>query len=719
MKRILISITLCLMAAQLFASGIGYALSGGGARGFAHIGILKVLEEEGIQPDYISGTSIGAVIGALKAIGYSALEIEEIATDVDWSSLMQDKVSRQELYIGEKRWAPYGNITFELDEDWKPKMPSSVFRVNSLNLKLFELFAGASEQKDFRQFQVPFSCVATDLTSGETRIFKSGSIVQALRSSISIPSILPPFEVDGRLYIDGGISQNLPTSQVRDLGADIVIGIKVNSSLRDADQLDSFVAVLDQTINIGITRNLNEDLDLADFILEPDLLHYSSTDFRHISEIIKLGEDYARENIEQIRHFFHQTDTRDTVKFPQLDPRKDSFRINEIVIHGNDRLSSAKIRDYLGLQTGRSYSRHDISNACRRAWNSQFFHIIYPDLSKDDDGSYLLDVYVKEKLPKSLTLNNSYNDEEKLSASVVLNIENLVLKNSKLMAGLILGGRNEFNVDYVKNFGDFWGAYYRIFPYVNEKTLYVYDEEHYLSHSIRSLEYGATTGLGLFADQAMIAEIFLYYSDTSLYRGISETEMPPRQYVVSGLGVKAYHESLDSYVFPYSGARMMGKLNFARDEKISDYIYNLFQGKLDLYQPLHENLSLHGSMALGTYFDSTPVDKFDPFAIGGIDGFKGYSRYEVSAPHFLIWGLGVNLKTFGDAHLTMGMQALSYDDDETWLKSPENQYCYYLGVGYDTGFAPMKLQFAINKRGRLNTMLSLGYDHDLWQFSRK
>jgi hypothetical protein len=195
--------------------------------------------------------------------------------------------------------------------------------------------------------------------------------------------------------------------------------------------------------------------------------------------------------------------------------------------------------------------------------------------------------------------------------------------------------------------------------------------------------------------------------------------MPPRNYRVSGIGVKAYHESVDDYVFPYNGLQMMAKFNFARDENISDYIYNVFRGKIDAYQPISKHISLHGSVNLGTYFDSTPNDKFDPFAIGGINGFKGYSRYEISAPHYLVYGLGINAKPLKRTHITAGFQALSYDDDELWLKDLKTQNAYYLGFGYDTGIAPLRLQFALNQRGRVHAMLSLGYDLDAFEFSRK
>ena len=622
MRKLTLIIALAMMLNMAFANEIGYALSGGGARGFAHIGILKVLEEEGLRPDYISGTSIGAIIGAMYALGYDAAEIEEIASSTDWNALMQDRVSRRGLYIGQKRWAPYGNAVFELDRHWMPKLPSAVFKVNSLNLKLFDLVASAAQEQDFSRYPIPFSCVATDLETGQSYIFKSGSLLQAIRASISIPSILPPFQVGDKYYIDGGISQNLPIAEVKEMGAQHVVGIKVNSTLRDAQQLKSIVDVIDQTINIGVSRNLNEGLEQCELLLEPDLQQYFSGNFKYVSEIIAIGENYAREHIEEIRAFVRANQHSEQAPDTQFDKDLDSFFVSSIEVLGNNRLSSAKIREYLGLHSGRTLSRKEISAACHRGWNSQYFNVLYPELVPLEDGSFQLKIHVDEREPKTIALNNSYNDVEKLTASVVLSVENLLLKNSKLMGGVLLGGKNELNIDYVKNFGNYWGVYYRIFPYINEKTLYVYNDDHYRINSVKSLEWGGTTGLGLFTKDIAIAELFWYYSNTNLYRGISESEMMPRRYTVSGFGIKAYHESLDDYTFPYSGARVMGKFNFARDERVSDYIYNSMRGRMDAYLPVVKGFSLKAAANIGSYFDSTPSDKFDPFAIGGIDGLE-------------------------------------------------------------------------------------------------
>ncbi|MDI3503198.1 MAG: hypothetical protein PWP64_134 [Candidatus Cloacimonadota bacterium] len=719
MKKISLVITILMILSSVFAQKVGYALSGGGARGFAHIGILKVLEEEGLRPECISGTSIGAIIGALYAMGYSASEIEEIATSIDWTELFQDTISRRNLYIGQKRWSEYGNVVFELDNRWTPQLPSAVFKVNSLNLQLFQLVAGAATIQDFSQFPIAFNCVATDLVTGEPKVFNNGSLLQALRASVSIPSILPPFQVGDNFYIDGGISQNLPIEQVRNMGAELVIGIKVNSSLRTADQIKSFVDILDQTINIGVTRNLSVDLDQCDFLLEPDLLQYSSSDFRYIDEIISIGENYAREHLAEIRAFKSMAGISFAEAKEKLDPHWDSFKISQIEVIGNTNLSSAKIREYSGLHTGNTYTRQELIQACRTAWNSQYFNVLYPDLKPLDEGSYLLNIHVREREPKTIALNTTYNDVEKLTASAILSIDNVFLKNSKFLAAVLLGGKNELNIDYVKNFGDFWGIYYRIFPYINEKTLYGYNSDHYQINSVRSLEWGATTGLGLFTNNIAIAEFFFYHSNTRLYRGISESNMPPRQYAVSGIGLKAYHESLDDYNFPYSGARVMGKLNFARDDELSDYVYNSLRAEADGYIPIIKNLSLKLGLNGATYFDSTPSDKFDPFAIGGIDGFKGYSRYEVSASHYLVYELGFTLQPIRNLHLQTGIQGLTYDEERLLDQPIESEYCVYAGIGYKTMVAPLRVQFAINERHKVNAMLSLGYDYDIFEFSRK
>ncbi|MCK9556851.1 MAG: patatin-like phospholipase family protein [Candidatus Cloacimonetes bacterium] len=719
MKRKLLIFIICTFCNTVFATGIGYALSGGGARGFAHIGVLKVLEEEGLKPDYISGTSIGAVIGAFYAMGYNASQIESLAINIDWYRLLQDNVPRRDLYVGQKRWAPYGNTILELDEKWNPKLPTSLYKANNLNLELFELYAPASGIRDFNKLDIPFSCIATDLQKGTGKEFVNGSLWQAVRASLSVPSLILPFKVGESLYIDGGISQNLPIAEVKQMGAGLVLAIKVNSSLREEENLESIIDILDQTINIGISRNLQKNLDQCDLLLEPELSPYSSQDFKHVDQIIAIGEDYARKNIDQIRLFI-QSNNIEPRSIPRYNQHEEPiFQVNKLEGSGNERISLAKIREYLGIKIPGRYNAEEISTAARRALNSQYFNVLYPELIPDDKGGYILRIIVNEKQAKSLTLNTAYNNEEKLTAGVVLNINNKLLKNSRLLAQAVLGGKNELNIDYVKNFGDLWGIYYRLFSYINEKTLYAYNEDHYQVNSSKSLEWGATAGLGIFSIHNIIGEGFLYYSNTSLYRGISETDMPSRYYSVAGFGVKAYYESLDDYLFPMQGVMMKGKFNFAREEELSDYLYSSFRGKAEAYIPITHNLSADVGLSVGTYFDSQASQRFDFFTLGGIDEFKGYSRYEISAPHFRIMQLGFVSEPWKDVFLKAGLQGLSYSDGEFVADVFSDQSCYYAGLGIRPYRLPMRFFVALNKRNVLNTMFSIGYDGDIFHFSRK
>ncbi|MDD4309649.1 MAG: BamA/TamA family outer membrane protein, partial [Candidatus Cloacimonetes bacterium] len=400
-----------------------------------------------------------------------------------------------------------------------------------------------------------------------------------------------------------------------------------------------------------------------------------------------------------------------------FDKQLNSFKINEIRVRGNLHVSTAKILEYLDLQKGKTYSTDTIYHACQNAWNSQVFSTIYPSLECYSPSEYILYIYVKEKDRKHLALNLGYSSEDKLVAGVVLSLNNYLLKNSKLLAEVKLGGMNELNVDYVKNFGEEWGAYYRLFPYVNEKTMYNYTN-HYRTSSISSLKWGFTTGIGVFAKDIAIAELFLFSSQNKLYSDISETPSLQKNSVVSGFGVKAYHESLDDYIFPTSGSRLMTKFNFARNVEISDFIYNSFQGKGEVYIPLTKRLRVGMSIDYGSYFNADPVDILDSYIIGGSGGFMGYSRYEIGAPYYQInsWDIAYSLQKRW--RLCAGMQGLSYSDSNVWALESDWEYCYYAGIGFVNPILPLKLKLAFNETGKMNSFLSIGYDFDLFSFSR-
>lgn len=696
---------------------LGYAFSGGGARAYAHVGILKVLEANGIRPDYITGTSMGAVVGGLYAMGYDAAKIEEILLSTRWEDLLDDGYKRKDIYIGQKRWAPYGAVNLEMSDTWQPKLPSGVWVGNQLNLELARLFAPAGANTDFDRLPIPFGCIATDLVSGELVFFREGNLMQAVRASLSIPSIIEPFELAGRLYIDGGVSQNLPVNEVRMLGADCVIGVKTNSTLRERPELGNLLQVLDQTINIGMTANLNTSLDECDLILEPDLEGFRASDYRKAAQIIAAGEQYANANLDMIlafkTRFCGQAEKVSSETLPDPGRRK----LRGLSVIGSEHLSSVKVREFLGLKLGESYSVNQIISACQDAWNSQLFHTVYPVIDIKPDG-YLVKIHVKERTRRQLGVLLNYTSEEGLQAGAVLKMQNILLKNSIFHGALSLGGRTEYNLDYVKNFGELWGAYFRLFQYFTEKKRYYYDDDFNKVASVKAAELGLTGGVGVFANKLLAAEAFIYGFRTKLYRDISTVAGIDSLYLVSGAGIKLYHESLDDYYFPMTGFRSVLKFNFARSSQLSDYIYSKVYSSSDLYTPFHDRFSLKLGLELGSWFGEEQIN-VDPFYLGGSHGYMGYQRYEVSAPVYKIFELGLVANPTRNLYADLGVQGLNAARVDDWSADQEVTWSVYGSLGFRSALGPLRFAVAVREDSHPNYYLNLGYDLDIFHFSRR
>ncbi|MGV8057034.1 MAG: patatin-like phospholipase family protein [Smithellaceae bacterium] len=280
---------------------IGLVLSGGGARGVTHIGIIKVLEEMKIPVDCIAGTSMGAIVGGLYASGISPAELEKIVTSMEWNEAFKDKPSPQELSFRRKQDAADYMIDFDLGyKDGKLQMPRGLIQGQNLNMILKSLLFHTEEVHDFDNLNIPFRAVATDIETGETVVLQKGELVKALRASMSIPGVFAPVEIDGTLLVDGGIANNVPVDIVRQMGADIVIVVNIGTHLRSRDQLMSPVAVSAQVMTIMIQRNSMAQIATLrpeDILIQPQLGNLGSSDFSRAAESIQIG----RKNAEALR----------------------------------------------------------------------------------------------------------------------------------------------------------------------------------------------------------------------------------------------------------------------------------------------------------------------------------------------------------------------------------------------------------------------------------
>ena len=217
---------------------IGLTLSGGGAKGLAHIGILKAIDSAGLKIDYITGTSMGAVLGALYAAGYSGKEIEKICKDMDWDALLSNQIPLHSLSMEEKN--QYSRFALDLPFiNNKIKLTTGLIQGQELSIRLSELFFHVYNTRDFNDLHIPFKCMATDLETGNLVVLDSGNLVTALRASMAIPSIFTAVNIGDKRLVDGGLVRNFPVKNVKQMGADITIGSNVSGGLSTKDKISN------------------------------------------------------------------------------------------------------------------------------------------------------------------------------------------------------------------------------------------------------------------------------------------------------------------------------------------------------------------------------------------------------------------------------------------------------------------------------------------------
>jgi NTE family protein len=298
----LVLITALLFTAVIFSQEekepdlkVGLVLSGGGAKGLAHIGALKVLEESGVRVDYIGGTSMGAIIGGLYAAGYSAKQLDSIFKLIDFETLIQDDVPRSAKTFYEKNATEKYAITLPFD-NFQVKFPSGISKGQNVYNLISKLTSHVSHIRNFENLPIPFFCVATNIETGEEVILDGGYLPRAITASGALPSLFSPVVIDNQVLVDGGVVNNYPIDEVRAMGADILIGVDVQDSLRSRDNLRSAFSVMVQINNFNTIEDMVEKRKHTDVYIHPNIDDFSVVSFDEGRRIIEAGEAAAQRN---------------------------------------------------------------------------------------------------------------------------------------------------------------------------------------------------------------------------------------------------------------------------------------------------------------------------------------------------------------------------------------------------------------------------------------
>lgn len=358
---------------------VGVVLSGGGAKGVAHIGVLRVLEEAGIPIDFIAGTSMGAIVGGLYAIGYDAATLDTLVRNQNWNFLLSDKVYRYNLPFTEKEMTEKYLLSVPLKKR-RMAMPSGFVSGQNIYNLFLDLTVGYHDSLDFSRFPIPFACVASDLVDGSEVILDRGRLAQAMRASMAIPGAFAPVLENNKVLVDGGIANNLPADLARQMGADILIGVDVQAELRDEKGLESVMGIVDQLSSLLGLAKYEENIKLLDLYIKPDIIPYSAASFSRgaIDTLILRGETAARSQWEELlalKATIGGESLPRTVKRPMAGTwgGRDTVRVNQILLEGVDRRDEKWLRSIINLDNYSKITMEEIRRSISQIYGSGAF----------------------------------------------------------------------------------------------------------------------------------------------------------------------------------------------------------------------------------------------------------------------------------------------------------------------------------------------------------
>ena len=381
---------------------IGVVFGGGGAKGAAHIGVLKVLEEQKIPVDYIAGTSMGAIVGALYASGLSAGELEKVITSINWKDVFSGEPDRRDRDYRRKRedYEILSGLSVGIKAG-KVAMPKGLIKDQKVNVLFEMLMLHTSGIDDFDKLPIPYRAVATDLETGEMVVLKSGRLADAARASMSVPGAFPPMELNGRLLIDGGIVRNLPVDIVREMGADIIICIDVDKPLPERKALSGSLAILNQMIDIMMKKNVREQvktLGPQDVYINPDLGVFGSADFDKAAEISRLGENAALAKVDSLKRY--SVSDAEYAAFTAHHHREQVTEVKiasvKIEMEGDTKISPVVVSSRLSVKPGDTVDVDKLQKEAGIVYGTGDFERVDLNLKREQDG-YELVVKAKEK----------------------------------------------------------------------------------------------------------------------------------------------------------------------------------------------------------------------------------------------------------------------------------------------------------------------------------
>ncbi|WP_374445721.1 patatin-like phospholipase family protein [Epilithonimonas sp.] len=423
---------------------IGLSLSGGGAKGFTHVGVLKVLDSLGVKVDYISGTSMGAIVGGLYAAGYTGKDIEKVVMDTDFYSLITDPKPRQETSFFSKSVDKY-LLTVPL-RNGKVSLPSSISTGQRNVYLLKELLRNVSNIDDFSKLPIPFMCIATNIESGQMQIFEKGDLVSSILASSAFPSLLEPVKIGDSIYVDGAMSVNYPSKPLKDKGIDIVIGVDLNQPLAKRDNLNSVISIMNQIIDIGIKKETINQYKYTDINIKPDLTGITATSYDNKRQILDSGYVEALKYVDILKKLPQRNFER--VR-SSINPVYSSvYKIDSLAVENSRIYKSNYIRGKMGLILPSMQTYGSVNKMIDKLYATNNYKFINYDIVQEDNRNYLKLYVTEDEARHFLKFGLHYDEIFKTGLLLNYSAKRLLFRNSNLSLDVIVGDNPRYYFNY-------------------------------------------------------------------------------------------------------------------------------------------------------------------------------------------------------------------------------------------------------------------------------
>lgn len=712
-------------------SKIGLVLSGGGAKGLAHIGVLKVIDSLGIKIDYIGGTSMGAVIGGLYASGYSGKQLDSIFSQVDVDALLQDFTPRDSKNFYQKRNDEIYALTLPFD-GFKLGLPSAIYKgMYNYNL-LSRLTKHVSHIKNFNDLPIPFFCIATNIETGKEIILNKGVLPQSMLASGALPTLYNPVEIDGELLIDGGVVNNYPIEEVRRLGATVIIGIDVQDGLKSREELKGATGMLTQIANYNMIEKMENKIGQTDLYIKPDIKGFSVVSFDKGKEIVEKGVVAANNLIEDLQKIKY-TQEKNHVEIKRFQVKNiDSIYVKNIQINNLTNFTRSYVIGKLKFRPDDRIHFTTLEKGINNLNATQNFQSIYYDFERNDDGEKLI-LDLKEK--KSTTfLKLGLHYDELLKSGLLINFtkNKIFAKNDVISLDFIVGDNIRYNLNYYIDNGFYWS-----FGFNSRYTGFNRNVPNDFNNGITFSDLGLNSVNIDYSDltnqiymQTIFAQKFSIGAGIELkhLKISSETLENTRPIFENSDYFSIYgymkYDSFDNKYFPEKGWYFNGDLKsflFSSNYTTNFERFTIAKADFGIAKTFYKKFTLKLQTEGGFSIGEQSVNYFD-FALGGygfasLNNFRpfyGYDFISVVGDSYIKASATVDYEIYKKHHINFTGNFANignkiFESVEGWISKP-NFTGYGFGYGYDSLIGPLEIKHSWSPETRNHfTWISLGF----------